>query len=197
MRQPSETVKSQELIVSGLLRKVFSGDVEAYGKLYDLCFHRIYSYVFNMVGNTMLAEDITEEVFIKAWKAIKSCQGKEGTFVPWLYRIAHNHTVDVLRKNTNHIPLDSVDPGSLNPSDAENPVELAEAAMERQRIMKVISTLPEQQKQILILKFLNGADNNEIEKITGKNQGAIRVLQMRALLNLKQQLKSQESSDDR
>jgi RNA polymerase sigma-70 factor, ECF subfamily len=183
MDRTSETPMSQEQDITGLVRCAVNGDVEAYGKLYNLCLERIYRYVFNQIRNQMLAEDITEEVFIKAWKAIKTCRGKESTFIPWLYRIAHNQTVDTLRRSPQDFPLEA----ALKVK-TEDAARVAESSMETQRILEIIATLPAQQRQLLILKFMNGADNAEIEQIMGKQPGTVRVLQMRALKNLKQRL---------
>ena len=133
----------------------------------------------------MIAEDITQEVFIKAWKAIGSCKGKEQTFSSWLYRIAHNQVVDQFRSAQKRpaveITLDSL-PES---SDIEKETEIK---LEWEQTLETISCLPEKQKQVIVLKFIEGMDNREIEKITGKSQNAIRVLQMRALNTLRQQL---------
>ena len=69
---------------------------------------------------------------------------------------------------------------------------IAESSLQLQEIQKAISTLPEQQRQVILLKFFNEADNNEIEHIMGKKQGAIRALQMRALISLRQRLSLEE-----
>ena len=128
-------------------------------------------------------QDITGEVFLKAWQAIGSCRGKENTFSAWLYRIAHNQLVDDIRKKQRRpaMELDNDD----NISDSRSG---AEQYSEQQELMTVIDLLPPNQKQIIILKFIEGMDNSEIAKITGKREGAIRALQMRALANLKKEL---------
>jgi RNA polymerase sigma-70 factor (ECF subfamily) len=129
----------------------------------------------------MTAEDVTEEVFLKAWKAIKSCKGKEQTFSSWLYRIAHNQVIDNLRSQRKYLSTE------MEPSAEVNGPELeAEGKQERQEMLETISCLPQNQKQVIILKFIEGLDNQEIGKIMGKSQGAIRVLQMRALATLRQ-----------
>jgi len=66
------------------------GDVEAFGILYNTFVNQIFRYVFYQINDRMKAEDITQEVFIKSWKSIQTCRGKEDTFSAWLYRIAHN-----------------------------------------------------------------------------------------------------------
>ena len=190
MGRTSDTAVPQDLVITGLVRKAIKGDVEAYGQLYSMYLDRIYRYVFNKVNNIMLAEDITEEVFIKAWKAIKTCQGKEQTFVPWLYRIAYNHLVDTFRKNHREVSFEN-----LNIADDSNPQKEAEDRLEMQKVLEAVKTLPEMQKKVILLKFRDEIDNVEIGRILGKRQGAVRALQMRALINLREKFNGGAGSD--
>jgi RNA polymerase sigma-70 factor (ECF subfamily) len=171
--------------VLALVGRATSGDIEAFGNLYTLYLNPIYRYVFYHVRDKMTAEDITEEVFIKAWKAIDSCKGKEQTFSSWLYRIAHNQMVDKLRSTQRRQAVEVQTQSLPETTDVERETE---ARLEWEKTLEVVSCLPEKQKQIIILKFVEGMDNREIEKITGKSQNSIRVLQMRALNTLCQRL---------
>jgi len=183
------TAKPPEPEITGLVRKAIEGNVEAYGEVYKLCLDRIYRYVFYQVKDTMTAEDITEEVFIKAWKAIRTCRGQEDTFLPWLYRIAHNQMIDTLKKEIK--VLQSTDTNAF----IDNFEERVEQSLKWQQVLDNISTLPEQQRQVVILKFIEGVDNIEISLIMGKRQGAIRILQMRALTALRRQLSKEASGN--
>lgn len=144
---------------------------------------RIYRYVFYQVKNRATAEDLTEEVFIKAWRGIAKYRFRERPFSAWLYRIAHNHVVDYFRTNHQAQPLDEV-----RLTDASEPASELEGKQLQEILMSAISDLTEQQKQIVLLKFMEDLDNQEIEQITGKSQGAIRVMQMRALAALRDRL---------
>ena len=174
--------------VARLVKRAAGGDLEAFGELYGIYLDRIYRYVFYQIRDKMTAEDITEEVFVKAWKAIKSCQGKEKTFSSWLYRIAHNQVIDNLRSQRKCLSIEETE--SL--ADVSNPELEAEGNWERQELLATLSCLPQSQKQVIILKFIEGLDNREIEQIMGKSEGAIRVLQMRALATLRQKLSSEK-----
>ena len=179
----AETVTHDQLAAAKLVERAAEGDFEAYGELYSIHLDRIYRYVFHQVKDKMTAEDITEEVFIKAWKAIDSCRGKEQTFLPWLYRIAQNQLIDNLRSRRKHptIEIETVD-------TAGGPQLEAEGDWERQELLGMIACLPQNQRQVIILKFIEGLDNREIADIMGKSQGAIRVSQMRALAKLRKDL---------
>jgi RNA polymerase sigma-70 factor (ECF subfamily) len=178
--------------ITAAVKRAIEGNVEAYGWLYSFYVDRIFRYVFYQVGDKMTAEDITEEVFIKSWKSIGSCKGKEQTFSAWLYRIAHNHLVDTLRKNHRTISFEDVDL-----ADSTNPEQEAEDSLEAQKVLEAVGSLPEPQKQVILLKFLNDNDNAEIGRILGKRQGAVRALQMRALTKLREKFNPGAVSDGR
>jgi len=170
-----------------LVERAADGDFETFGELYSIYLNQIYRYVFYQVKDKMTAEDITEEVFVKAWKAIGSCRGRGQTFSPWLYRIAHNHVIDNLRSQRKDL---STERGTIDKvSGAE--LEMA-GELERQELLELIARLPENQRQVIILKFIEGLDNFESGQIMGKSQGAIRVLQMRALAALRQKLSKEK-----
>ena len=171
--------------ILALVGRATGGDVDAFGDLYSIYLDAIYRYVFYHVRDKMTAEDIVEEVFVKAWKAIDSCKGKERTFSSWLYRIAHNQIVDKSRSAQRRLAIEVEAESLPETGDVEKETE---ARLEWEETLEAISRLPEKQKEIIILKFVEGMDNREIEDITGKSQNAIRVLQMRALNTLWQRL---------
>jgi RNA polymerase sigma-70 factor (ECF subfamily) len=166
--------------IERLVEEAVSGNFTAFGELYSTYLDQIYRNVFYQVKDRMTAEDITEEVFLKAWKAIKSCQGKEKTFTSWLYRIAHNHMINTLRRDRKFTPIEEV--------EIIDPHQEIGAEIEYRELIDMLDFLPKNQKQIILLKFIEGLDNREIGKITGKTEGAVRVTQMRALMTLREKL---------
>jgi len=170
-----------------LVERAAGGDIEAFGELYSIYLDRIYRYVFYQVKDKMTAEDITEDVFIKAWKVIDSCKGRGETFSPWLYRIAHNQVIDILRSRRKQLltEMETVDKVS-------GPELEVEGKLERQELLGMIAYLPEAQRQVIILKFFEGLDNFEIGQVMGKKQGAIRILQMRALSTLRKDISKEK-----
>lgn len=175
-------VNDQSRIIR-LVERAASGDIEAFGKLYTIYVEQIYRYAFYQVKDKMTAEDITEEVFIKAWRAIDSCKGRGETFSSWLYRIAHNCTIDVFRKRQKRLAMETEATADVSYSQQE-----AEVSLKRRELSEALAHLPQNQRQVIILKFIEGLDNQEIGQVMNKNQGAIRVLQMRALAALRHRL---------
>jgi RNA polymerase sigma-70 factor (ECF subfamily) len=183
----TRAIISDQSEIIRLIRKAIGGDFEAFGELYSIYLDRIYRYVFYQVKDKMTAEDITEEVFIKAWRAISSCKRKEKTFSSWLYRIAHNHVIDIFRSQKRELSTQMETVAELS-----DPKLKVETELEHQELLDEISFLPQNQKQVIVLKFIEGLDNQEIGQIMDKSQGAIRILQMRALAKLKEKLISEQ-----
>lgn len=192
-----ESTEAQEIRVNGTYDKTevprlvgwaTDGNVEAFGELYSIYLDQIYRYVFYQVRDKMTAEDLTEEIFLKAWEAIGKYKQKSLAFSAWLYRIAHNHVIDYFRTRRQHLALDEVMPAAIG-----NPEQEAEEKLMQQELAQAISYLPPQQRQVIILKFIEGLENQEIAQIMRKRQGAIRVMQMRALRALRQKLSSESS----
>jgi len=182
-REIDKPVTCNTTDVKALVKKAVNGDVEAFGDIYSIYLDRIYRYIFYQVHNKVTAEDLTEEVFIKAWSGIARYKWKGLPFSAWLYRIAHNHVVDYFRTSRQH---QSLDEAFLE--DGNRTEEMVEKKQILQTLTQALSALPVQQRHIITLKFIDGFDNRKIERITGKSQGAIRVMQMRALALLRHKL---------
>jgi RNA polymerase sigma-70 factor (ECF subfamily) len=170
-----------------LIKRAAGGDSESFGRLYDIYLEPIYRYVYHHVGETNTAEDIAQEVFIKAWKAIKSCRGKETTFKAWLYRIAHNHTIDYFKCRREESRIDSQNLADKSDS-LDTSLDEIEEDSEISRVLSEMTSLPDSQRQVVVLKFIEGLGNREVSRIMGKSQGAIRVLQVRALAGLRKRM---------
>jgi len=182
------TIPYKQSEIAKLVEKAADGDLEAFGELYSIYLAPIYRYVSYQVRDKMTSEDIVEEVFVKAWKAIGTCKGKSQTFSAWLYRIAHNHIVNTLRRMNKRVSLESVEMEIETLTEVTNPEQEVEAKLVRQELSEAMTCLSQNQRQVIILKFIEGLDNREIAQILGKKEGAIRVLQMRALSRLRQEL---------
>ena len=194
VREENNTQETSQTEVTKLIERASGGDFEAFGELYGIYLDRIYRYVFYQLREKMAAEDLTEEIFLKAWRAIGSYKGKGQAFSSWLYRIAHNHVIDEFRSRRKQMV-------SLE-AEMEIATEVAEPQQEmgkklaEQEMLRLISCLPRKQKQVIILKFVEGLDNREIGQITGKSQGAIRISQMRALTALRQRLGGENQGNE-
>jgi RNA polymerase sigma-70 factor (ECF subfamily) len=182
-RTASGDEKNDQSEVIKLVDKAANSDFNAFGDLYGIYLDRIYRYVYYHVKDRMMAEDITEEVFVKAWKAIKSCKGRGRTFSSWIYRIAHNHIINSQRNKNKSISMgmESLVAVSDRRQEVDDPADSYE-------LSEILDELPLNQKQVVILKFIEGMSNSEIAKIMNKSEVAVRILQMRGLASLRQRI---------
>lgn len=173
--------------IEKLVKQAQLGDAEAFGKVYDRLVASIYRYIYYRVSKSE-AEDITENVFLKAWEKRKSYRKQVGnSFTSWLYRIAHNAVVDYYRAKTKTESVE-LSEDLQNESADIDPTKVTQRSFDSVDLALYIRKLPNLQQQVIILKFVNGLANEEISEITGKNLGTLRVIQHRALSRLKELL---------
>ncbi|MBI2638874.1 sigma-70 family RNA polymerase sigma factor [Candidatus Peregrinibacteria bacterium] len=176
--------------IEALVGKSQRGDSESFGKIYDLFVGPIYRYLYYRVGAEE-AEDLTELVFLKTWESIRSYRPKR-RFSAWLFRIAHNITVDFYRSN--HFK-DELSEDIPDLRIEANSIERAHRHFDQQILGQAMKELKDHYRQILILKYMNDLSNEEIAQIMGRSQAALRILQFRALKSLKRVLEKMGISD--
>lgn len=173
-----------------LVMRASRGDGEAFGKLYDLHLDAVYRYVYYKVGSADEAEDLTAQVFLKAWEAMPRYQWREIPFSHWLMRLARNAVIDHFRAKR---PKADLDEGLVSQEpDPQSQYLQKETAT---RLESAIRRLPEEQRAVIVLRFIEGMDYAQVAGIIGKSHGALRVIQHRALAALRRML-SQEGGED-
>lgn len=169
-----------------LVLQAQDGNSEAFGQLYDAYMERIYRFVYFRVEDQQTAEDITSQVFLKAWSNLDRFQFSRTPYLAWLYTIAHNAVIDHYRTRKVTTALDDVQLSQPDHSElVENEIDLT---VEMQSVKAALQLLTDDQQKVLTLKFIEGMSNNEIARHLGKREGAIRALQMRGLQALAKQL---------
>ena len=159
-----------------------AGDQDAFACLYDTYIERIYRYVYFRVADEDVAEDITSQVFLKSWEKLASFQVGPTPFIAWLYRIAHNAVIDYYRTRKVALPLEQATAAEIGRTDGTD--EKLDRQFEGQQLRVALAQLTAEQQQVMILKFIMGFSTCQIAQQLGKQQGAIRALQMRALKGL-------------
>jgi RNA polymerase sigma factor (sigma-70 family) len=176
---PSEGQASDEAV---LVRRAVGRDAEAFGRLYDMHIDRVYRHVYYRVGNGHDAEDLTQQVFLKAWQAIHRYKRTATPFVAWLMTISHNVVVDFYRTRKDRSYLEAE---VLADGPASSPEGAAEASFEQQRLRRAILQLGSDEQQVVILRFIEGFEFAEIASILKKKEGNVRVILHRALVKLR------------
>jgi RNA polymerase sigma-70 factor (ECF subfamily) len=160
------------------VRRAQSYDESALQTLYEVYYPKVYNYAFLQLGDVQAAEDLSADVMLKMVESIKSYKFKGLPFSAWIFRIARNRLIDLhrRRKRRGEVDLSESIAGTL-----ASPQAMAERALERGQLQVALKFLTDEQRQVIVLKFIEGFDNRSIGNIMGRSEGAIKSLQHRAL----------------
>lgn len=175
---------------AALVEHAIAGDGDAFGELYLMHLDAIYRYVYFRVGGALDAEDLTEQVFLQAWKALPEYEPRSARFSSWLYRIAHNVIVDYYRSHRPLMTMEHVEnQGHMDAIDvcSEPKASLVDQVIKDEEdaaLAAAIAQLPEDQQQVIVLRFIEGHSHAYVAQLLNKSEGACRVIQHRALAAL-------------
>ncbi len=171
--------------VEELVLSAQRGNKDAFTLIYREYVHPVYRYIYVRVGNhTEQAEDLTQEVFLRALKNIGQYRDNGKTFAGWLFRIAHNLVIDHYRhtKNSRYIPLTE----TMNIIAEDDPVTDLEQSADVSDIKQAIEKLPAQQREVIFLRFVTGLSVAETATAIEKTEGTVKKLQHVALGKLRE-----------
>lgn len=167
-----------------LVQKAQQKDKEAFAELYEAYFDKIYRYIMLKTGNQADAEDMTQQVFLKALKSLPSYKYQEVPFSAWLYRIAHNQMVDHFRKSSKHQNCELAEEITPdNPDD--NPQRQVELKTDIESLIKATRQLTKSQQEVIALRFSSDLPVAEVARLMGKSEGAVKALQHSAVVALR------------
>ena len=168
-----------------IIRSVLRGNVNDFEKLVTAYEKNVYSLALRMVGDPEDAADMTQETFIKAYRSLSSFRG-DSKFSSWLYRIASNVCLDFLRSRSRHpqVSLSSSDEDDRTtfelPDMSRNPEEQLMKKLSMEAVRRGLEQLPEQQRQILVLRELGGLSYAELAQTLGLEEGTVKSRIFRA-----------------
>jgi RNA polymerase sigma-70 factor (ECF subfamily) len=165
-----------------LVERAKQRDQEAFAQLYEEYFDRIYRYVVFKIGDEMEAEDMTQQVFLKALRSISSFRWKGVSFSAWLYRIAHNQVVDYLRRKAKRV---AVPLNELIVSGGDDPQRMTEQRADIAQVLAAAKYLTEAQREVISLRFAGDLSIAEVAKAMGRSEGAVKALQHSAMVALR------------
>jgi RNA polymerase sigma-70 factor (ECF subfamily) len=158
-------------------------DRAAFDLLYRRYLDRVYGYAFFQLGDHHDAEDATERTFLAALRALPTFRDEGATFRAWLFRIAHNTIANArrsrFRRRTEPLP-DGLERAAPN----ADPAGLVLEAEESRRVLRAVAQLPDDRRQVVLLRFVDGLSSREIGQVMDRSEGAARVLLHRALRDL-------------
>ena len=160
-----------------LLIEAAQKDPQCFAKLYEANFERVYAFIVRRVHDRTRSEDLTSEVFHHALANLSRFEWRGVPFAVWLYRIAANKIADAWRHSSTHghawAPLDDLDTSNW------------EEIERRAALFQLVSGLPEDQRSVIIQRFIEQKSIRDIAREFGRSEGAIKQLQFRALENLR------------
>tara|TARA_Y100000031_G_C8203653_1_gene377518 strand:- start:574 stop:1146 length:573 start_codon:yes stop_codon:yes gene_type:complete len=172
-----------------VLKLQFDNDPEAFSELYDRFAEPIYRFIYFKVGSRVDAQDLTSEVFLKAWAAIR--EKKEGVlnFRAFLYRIARNLVVDFYRAKRQNTSIEAIDPDAIMVSAN---IDRIANNQELSVVLKAVRSLKDEYRELIIFRFMDQMSYKEIGQILNKSQVTVRVTMHRAVKTLKRHLGATE-----
>lgn len=175
-----------------LVERAQHGDKEAVSALYESYVHTIFQYISYRVESDAVAEDLVADVFLRMVRGLPDYQYTGAPLGAWLFRIAANRITDHYRthRRTATVPIPEDYGSSLG-----NPIDELIEEEERSRLRKALQALSEDYQNVLILRFMRDLPYTEVADIMDKSEGAVRVMQHRALKSLAAELSKLGHSD--
>jgi RNA polymerase sigma-70 factor (ECF subfamily) len=172
-----------------LIQRAKQGDQRALVEIYERYQPSVFTYVFYRVYDQEIAEDLTAEVFTRMLANLPRYTPRGKPILAWLYTIARNLVTDYYRQNksASHLPLEE----DVMDGDYNHPVKVTEDRLARESLSRALKRLTEEQRQVILLKFIENREMSELVQILGKNERAIRSLQHRALVTLHRLMKKE------
>ena len=155
----------------------------AFDVLYRRYLNRVYGYAFYQLGDHHDAEDATERIFTAALRALPGFRDEGATFRAWLFRIAHR-TIANSRRSRARRHADRLPERFDHPAPNADPAGIVARAEELRVVARAIGELPDDRRQVVLLRFVDGLSSREIGQVMDRSEGAARVLLHRAMRDL-------------
>lgn len=159
------------------------GDKDAFGLLYDHYQASVYRFLYYRTRSQALAEDLTSETFFRALRSMNSFRWQGKDFGAWLMTIARNLTTDHFKSGRTRLEMTTED---MSPHDdtTEGPESAVLAGLTNEALLTALTKLPDEQRECLIMRFLQGMSIAETAKALNRSDGAVKQLQLRGVRNL-------------
>ena len=165
---------------------------EAWSEIFQRHFSSIYAYIRRRVESVSVAEDLAAQVFLEGLERIGGFTYRGVPLVAWLFRIAHNMVVSHYRRQA----ADAGQQSREAQADIASPVEeTVDLEFLREELVEAMSTLTDDQRQVVMLRFLEGLSTREVAAVLDKPAGAVKALQHRALASMKRFLTGRISNE--
>ena len=177
--------EGEAAVTLALVQRAQGGDTEAFGELYDRYVDLVYRYVYYRVGSAQVAEDLTSETFLRALRRLSSFTWQGRDVGAWFVTIARNLIADHYKSSRYRLEMTTDDVSESGaPLTQEGPENAVLEAMQNKVLLEAVKQLNAEQQECIVLRFLQGLSVSETAQAMGKNDGAIKALQYRAIRTL-------------
>jgi RNA polymerase sigma-70 factor (ECF subfamily) len=166
-----------------LVRRAQEGDGEAFGQLYDRYVDTVFRFIYYRVNDRALAEDFTSETFLRALRRIGTISYQGRDIGAWFITIARNIVLDHLKSARHRLETTTADTIE-GPDQAQSTESAVLDQLQSERLMQAVGQLGTEQRECVMLRFVHGLSVSETAGVMGKNDGAIKALQHRAVRKL-------------
>jgi len=163
-------------------------DESAFSELYEKYFRVVYNLVYVRVKNTVTADDLTSEIFLKMTQNLSKFDKTRASFSTWISRITERTCIDFFRSYGKHEKVEWDDVFSPPIPEHEQPEQKIILSEDKQILMKAVSKLSEREQRIIELKFWADMSNKEIGEVLGISAGNVGIILFRAMGTLRQKL---------
>ena len=171
-----------------LINRAKRGDKDAFGKIYEIFVKKIYRFIYYMVYDRELAEDLTQLVFLKAWRSLPSYLPTKGTCEAYIYAIASHQVIEYQRRKK-ELSLDQIEEPALS-FDIDDPIIQEE---NKGTVRNLLSTIGSDERQLIIWRYFEELQFTEIAQILNEKEGAIRVRLHRLLKKLREKMEKKQN----
>ena len=167
-----------------LVARVIKGDERSFLTLYDRYASRVYGLTLRVLGDAMLAEEVTQDTFLKLWSRARQFDSGKGELAPWLLTIAHRTALDRLRLESRRLPASNTnDPEEIWPILPDDSTQNSEARW--RSLYFAVQSLPEEQRQVIDLAYYKGMSQSEIAEVLDWPLGTVKTRVRAAMQSLR------------
>lgn len=176
-----------------LMARLSSGDAAALSTLYNRYGDIVYSTALRVLRDVHLAEDVSQEVFMRLWRQPDKYAAEKGSFVTWLLSVTRNRAVDWLRRRRRRFRYETASPEQLEmeipAGDCDDPALSAEQLEQRRTVRALLASLPREQRRAIELAYFGGFSNREVALLQGAPLGTVKTRIRLGMMRLREELR--------
>lgn len=163
-----------ETSIDSLIKKIETGDEDALIQLHEEFSTPVYSVAYRVLGNSLDAEEVTQDVFLKLWDKAYTFDSSKGKFISWILTIARRSAIDRLRKRDRREPPENSVSMDAEPYLWETKLGVEDMSDLQRSLLSVINELPQSQSQAIYLSYFHGMSHSDIAAHLNKPLGTVK-----------------------